>query len=262
MRGALSLIGLQLRLSLARSAQYRWDFVTSGLMTLVWTAIGVIPVFVALHGRPSVAGWSYEAALVVVGWFTLLKGVLEGAVNPSLVAVVEHIRQGTLDFVLLKPRDAQLLVSTSRFEPWRIVDVVAGLALVVWALHALGRVPSPGGVALALTLLGAAVVVLYALWILVVSAAFWVVRLDNLAYLFNALFDFARWPIDVFRGLVALLFTYVLPLALMTTYPVRALLGTLEPRVAVAALAGALVFALVARRTFQAALARYTSASS
>ena len=34
---------------------------------------------------PPVAGWSFEQALVVVGWFTLLKGVLDGAVNPSLV---------------------------------------------------------------------------------------------------------------------------------------------------------------------------------
>jgi ABC-type uncharacterized transport system permease subunit len=75
--------------------------------------------------RQQVAGWSFEEALVVVGWFTLLRAVLEGAVSPSLTAVVEHVRKGTLDFVLLKPADAQFLVSTAKFEPWRIVDVSA-----------------------------------------------------------------------------------------------------------------------------------------
>ena len=66
-------------------------------------------------------------------WFILLKGLIDGAINPSLIAVVEHIRQGTLDFVLIKPADAQFLVSTAKFEVWRIVDVFASLAVFVWA---------------------------------------------------------------------------------------------------------------------------------
>ena len=83
--------------------------------------------------RQQVAGWSFAEALVVVGWFTLLRAVLEGAVSPSLTAVVEHVRKGTLDFVLLKPADAQFLVSTAKFEPWRVVDVAG--ALVVFVLR-------------------------------------------------------------------------------------------------------------------------------
>ena len=72
---------------------------------------------------------------MVVGWFTLLHAVLEGAVSPSLTAVVEHVRHGTLDFVLLKPADAQFLVSTAKFEPWHVVDVVGALAIFVLRLR-------------------------------------------------------------------------------------------------------------------------------
>ena len=154
-----------------------------------------VPLYVALHDRPSIAGWTYDRALVVVGYFTLLKGVLDGAVNPSLLAVVDQIRQGTLDFVLLKPADAQFLVSTARFEPWKAIDVVAALGILGWAFHLLGRGPSAAGAALSLALLVCALMVLYSLWILVISAAFWVVRLDNLAFFFGSVFDFARWPV-------------------------------------------------------------------
>ena len=56
-----------------------------------------------------------------------MQGILEGAINPSLTSVVEHIRKGTLDFVLLKPADAQFLVSTARFHPWRAINVVTAL---------------------------------------------------------------------------------------------------------------------------------------
>ena len=84
MRRYLRLLALQLRMSLSVGAAYRWDFVLQGGLSLVWTILGIVPLYVALHSRPPVEGWGYEQALVVVGWFTILKGVLDGAVNPSV----------------------------------------------------------------------------------------------------------------------------------------------------------------------------------
>jgi len=249
-------------MSIALGAQYRWDSLTQGALSLVWTVLGLVPLYVALHRRPAVAGWTYEQALVVVGWFTVLKGVLDGAVNPSLILVVEHIRKGTLDFVLMKPADAQFLVSTARFEPWRAIDLVAGTAILVWAFHLLGSPPSAAAIALSVLLLLLAVAVLYSLWIMVVAAAFWVVRLDNLSYLMSSLFDFGRWPVSIFKGPVRFFFTFVVPIALMTTYPAEALLGRLAPGSAWVGIAGALIFALGGRFVFTHAIGRYTSASS
>src|SRR5205823_4591984 len=113
--------------------------------------------------------------------------------------------------------------------------------------HRLGRAPSPGGVALALVLLVAAIAVLYSLWILTIAAAFYVVRIDNLTFLFSSIFDAARWPSSVFRGVVKFVFTFVVPLALMTTYPAQALLGTLDLRTFAFSIGGALAFVIVSR---------------
>jgi ABC-2 type transport system permease protein len=262
MRRYLRLLLLQLRMSIALGAQYRWDFLTQGGLSLVWTVLGLVPLYVALHNRPAVAGWTYEQALVVVGWFTMLKGVLDGAVNPSLVLVVEHIRKGTLDFVLMKPADAQFLVSTARFEPWRAIDLFAGVGILVWTFRLMGTAPSLAAIAVSTLLLAVAVTVLYSMWIAVIAAAFWVVRLDNLSYLMSSLFDFGRWPVSIFKGAVRLFFTFVVPIALMTTYPAEALLGRLEPARAWLGIGGALVFALTGRFVFTRAIGRYTSASS
>lgn len=256
------LLFLQLRLSLSLGMQYRWDFVIDGAVSLLWTALGLIPLYIALHDRPPVAGWTFERALVVVGWFTLLKGILDGAVNPSLTAVVEQIRQGTLDFVLLKPADAQFLVSTTKFEIWKALDALAAFVILGWAFHLLGHPPSAGGAALSLALLACATLVLYSVWIMVVSAAFFVIRLDNLVYLFGSIFDFARWPVNVFKGAFRVLFTFVIPLGIMTTYPAEALLGSLAPRTAALSFAGSIAFAIVARAVWSRAIGRYTSASS
>jgi ABC-2 type transport system permease protein len=261
-RRYLRLLAVQLRASFTLSVQYRAEFLGEGALALFWTFWSLVPLLVLFGHRPALAGWSFEEALVVMGWFTLMKGILEGAVNPSLTSVVEHIRKGTLDFVLLKPADAQFLVSTAKFEPWRVVDVAGALVIFAVAFHRLGRVPAPGHVLAALALLGCATAVLYSLWILVISAAFVVVKVDNLSFLFASIFDAARWPVTVFRGAWRVVFTFLVPLALMTTYPALALLGRLDLRTALAALLGAAGFALFARVVWLRSIARYTSASS
>jgi ABC-2 type transport system permease protein len=262
LRRYLRLFRVQLGMSANLAMQYRADFLLKGLMALFWVAVTIAPLLVLFSQRKTVAGWSYEEALVVLGWFSLLKAVLEGGVTPSLTAVVEGVRDGRFDFVLLKPADAQFLVSSARFEPWRLVDFVAALAILGHAFHRLGRVPQPGQVATAALLLVMAILLLYSIWILVVSASFWVVRVDNLSYLFGSIFDAARWPVTVFRGALRFVFTFVFPLALMTTYPAEALLGRLTSVNTVVALLGGAGFALLARAVWMRAIRFYTSASS
>ena len=256
------LFRVQVRSSVLLGIQYRADFALDGLVSLFWTVTALVPLFTVYHLRQSVAGWTFEEALLVTGWFTLLEAILEGAINPSLTAVVEHIRKGTLDFVLLKPADAQFLVSTARFEPWRSTNLVTAVVLWVYAFVRMERLPSLPGSLAAVVLLVVATSLLYSLWILTVSAAFYVVKIDNLTNLFNSIFDAARWPVDVFRGVIRWVFTFIVPLALMTTFPAQAMLGRLSLPALAWSVVGAGVFGWLARRVWLSSIARYTSASS
>jgi ABC-2 type transport system permease protein len=262
MKRLLAIVRAQLRASVALALQYRLEFVVEGALSVLWVGVTLVPVLVVFGQRPVVGGWSFPEMLLVLGWFVALKGFLEGAVSPSLLNVIEHVRKGTLDFVLLKPADAQLLVSIAKIEPWKVVDLAGAVAIFVYSFHQLGRGPSPGHVVAALAMLLAALLVLYSIAILVVSIAFIAVRVDNLLYLFQSVFDVARWPSTVFRGALSVVFTYVLPLALMTTYPALALLGKLTLATAFGALGGTIAFAAFARLAWRASIGRYTSASS
>jgi ABC-2 type transport system permease protein len=256
----LRLLGVQMRGSLLLALQYRADFVLDGMVGVFWTATALVPLWVVFRERTRVAGWSFGEALMVAGWFTLLEGVLEGAINPSLLSVVEAIRKGTLDLILVKPADAQFLVSTARFQPWRAIHLLAAVVIFRWGFHELGRSPGPVAMAMAAAALAVAISVLYSLWIVTVSAAFYVVRVDNLTYLFGAIFDAARWPVSVFRGVVRFVFTFIVPLALMTTFPARALLGTLSATNLAASVLGAALALTLSRAVWKASIAKYTSA--
>ena len=260
MRRYLWLFGSQLRASALVTLQYRAEALFGLVLTAVWTASALTPLLVLYSNRPHFAGWSWSEALLVVGWFNLLKGVQSSLIAPSMVEAVERVRRGTLDFVLIKPADSQFLISTTRFDLKATSDIVVGLAILTWAIAHLPRIPSVAASALAAFLLLCAVAILYGIWCMVMSLAFVFVKVDNLTYLFDSLFDAARWPAPIFRGSLAFIFTFVLPLTVMTTFPALALLDRISlPQVAGAPLA-ALAFLALSRLVWQRALLRYSSA--
>jgi ABC-2 type transport system permease protein len=258
----LRLLGIQLRISLASAMAYRANFLIEGVMAMAWLGITLLPLAVLYAGRDTVNGWDAPSALMVMAYFTALRAVLEGIVSPSLVDLVEKIRTGSFDYVLLKPADAQLLVSASRYEPWKLFDLMSAIGLTIYAFWLRGAAPSLGSVALGLGLLVTGVIAMYSLWIVCAAASFWVGRLDNLMYLLGAIFDTARWPVQVFPGVWRVVFTFVIPVAVMTTFPAMALLGKIDMTRAVGSIVGALLLLVVSRMTWRAAIRNYTSASS
>jgi ABC-2 type transport system permease protein len=261
-RRYVRLFGVQLRLSAAAGMAYRGDFLLEGVMSIGWLFITLMPLYVLYADRPSVGGWTAPEALVVVAYFTGIKGVLEGVVSPSFVDLVERIRSGAFDYVLLKPVDAQALISASRFEPWKMFDVLGAIGIVIYAFVKIGVAPGIEDIGLGMLLFVAGVLAMYSLWILCAAAAFWVVRLDNLTVLLGAIFDTARWPVTIFPRAWRIIFTFVIPLAVMTTYPAQALLGRLRGQTALGALGGALGLLVVSRLVWRKAIRSYTSASS
>lgn len=261
-RPILRALGASWRAAWMTALAYRANFLADAVVTLFAAGATVLPVLFVFHGQETIAGWTASEALLVTGAFVVLQGLVEAAVEPNLRGLVDDIRFGTLDYVLLRPVDPQLLVSFRRLVPQRLVYSVGGFVILGVAASRLPEPPGLWAISAALTLLGVGAAVMYALWLLVVSMAFWFVRVDNLSYLLTSAMDAARWPIDVFRPVFRVLFSVVVPLGLMTTTPALALRGVLEPTSALSGLGVAVVFCAVSRAVWVRALRHYSSASS
>lgn len=258
----LRLATLQLRISAASGMAYRADFLLGGAMALATMALTLLPLIVVYSVVDSVEGWTAPEALVLMAYFLGLRAVLEGAISPSVIELTERIRSGAFDYTLLKPVDAQILVSTSRYEPWKIIDLAGAIGLVIYALAIRDQPVHPVDVGLGVLMFGSGVIAMYGLWIICASLSFWVVRLDNLTFLLGSIFDVARWPVQMFPSVWRIIFTVVVPVALMTTYPAKAMLGELDAESAFATLGGAFVLLAIGRIVWRTAIRSYTSASS
>jgi ABC-2 type transport system permease protein len=260
-RSAFRVLSAFWRINLAEELQYRANFVTSVLGTVFYMATALLTLALFFRHTTTLGGWDYWEIVVLLGVFNALSGVIETVLRPGIGQLAGEVRSGELDLVLVKPVDAQGYVSFRRLDVWRITDVVLGLALSGYALARLGRVPSLAQIAaFGLTLLAAAIVV-YAIWVTLMSMAFWFVSVENIAVLFDSLFEGARYPVSAYPGALRFLFVYLIPIAWTTTIPASALTGRLRPEIGLlAALVAALAFAL-ARALWRAALKRYAGAS-
>lgn len=109
------------RTSVEAELEYRWNFLFSALGS-VGNSIGALFSLTLLYRGGGFSGWSFADAVVVVGLFTILTGFVATFLSPNLSRIVQHVEKGTLDFILLKPLDAQLHVSVRVFAPWGLPE--------------------------------------------------------------------------------------------------------------------------------------------
>jgi ABC-2 type transport system permease protein len=258
----LRAIWAYLRVALMVAIQYRATFLAEAALAFAWVAWSILPLLVVFQYADGIEGWTRDQAFLVVGFFTILEGILAAFIDPNLRAVVEQVRDGTFDFTLLKPLDAQLQVSIHRLRPTEIPHLLAGVVVVALAASRLPEWPSALQVGQAALLLLFGTMTLHALWTVVVATSFWFVKVDNLSVLLHTFIDTGRWPVSFFSNGVRIFLTFVLPVGIMTTYPAMALRGTLDPSMILRAGLVALLFVVGARAVWSYALRHYTSASS
>ncbi|MFO7181180.1 MAG: ABC-2 family transporter protein [Pseudomonadota bacterium] len=261
MRRTLRLLRLFWGTSIAAEMEYRSNFLMSAFTSIGGLVGAVFGLHLFYRGGILLGGWRWEEALMVLGWFTVLTGVSRTLLTANLGRIVDHVQRGTLDFVLLKPVDAQFWLSTRRLSPWGIPDLVFGLGLVLWA--GVKRGVSLVDVLVALVPLAGSVVTLYSLWFILATTTIWYVKIYNVTEVLNSLLEAGRFPVTAFpAGLYRFVFTFVVPVAFLTTLPAEVLLGRGRLTLIAFGLGLALALFVASRAFFRFALRYYTSASS
>ena len=196
----------------------------------------------------------------MLGIFTLLQGASATLLTPNLNRIVNHVQDGTLDFVLLKPVSSQFWLSTRTVSPWGLTDVLFGLILIGYAGTRLALPLS--GYVLGLLPLVFGLVSLYSLWFMLGATSIWFVKVYNVTEVLRGLLDAGRFPIVAYPAAYRVFFTFVVPVAFLTTVPAQTILGRTDATWLLGSGGLAVVLFLASRGFWRFALRFYTSASS
>jgi ABC-2 type transport system permease protein len=258
----LRLFWLFVKTSVMNDTEYRAEFFAQIMVTLLGLGAQLGAVWVVFAHTPRLAGWSLPQVLALLGVYNFMYGFIGAVIAPNMRQVLEDIRQGTLDFALLKPVNSQFLVSVRQFVVWRLADIGLGLGLAVYASLQLAQTLSLWqAITFPLMLLCGAVIV-YAFWLFLTTTGFWFTRLDNLEMIFWNLYESGRYPIDVYPIAIRNFLTFAVPIAFVTTIPARALGHGLGAGTLVLAVLLAVGMALLSTWFWRIGLRRYGSASS
>jgi ABC-2 type transport system permease protein len=258
----LRLLRVFYKASLLAELEYRVNFLIHGLYSIGWTLWVWFALAVFYQHGTNLAGWTYYEALVVVGMFQVFGGLIEALLRPNILAIIDHVRKGTLDFVLLKPVDSQFFVSTRQIIFWKFLDMLVGFGVIAYALRRLGVMPDAPTLALFVFMMVLGAIMLYSVWIAMITSAFWFVRVDNISELIYSFYEAGRFPIGVFQGVIRFTLTFVIPIAFMTTFPAAVLLGRLDWQYIWIGCLLAVALFTFSVRFWRYALRFYTSASS
>lgn len=253
---------LYYRLAALNELQYRANFFFQIFQAVIAFGTGLAVIALVFSRTNELNGWDAYELLALFGVQMALAGLIHALVQPAMQKLMDDVREGTLDYVLTKPVDAQLLVTVREARIWRLVDVLGGFAVLGYAVTQIDRgVGLADAVGFVLTLfLGATM--LYSFWLVLATMAFWVVRIWAVGDLFEGLYQTGRWPIGIYPGWLRYGLTFLVPIGFAITVPAEAVTSRLEWQSGAGAFGFAIVLALVARRVFRFGLRRYSGASA
>jgi len=251
-----------LHTSLASELEYKTNILVD-LITAILSLIGSIFLLsIFFQNSGYIGGWKFEQALIIQGIYTILNGITNTWFNPNLTEIVKHVREGTLDFVLLKPIDSQFFISLKKITPSGLLEIILGFCLLLYCIKINQINLNLSFLTLCLITIMCSISILYSLWFFISTTTIWFVKTWNATEVLRSFLYVGRFPLNSFSFSLRIFFSIFIPIAFITTIPSEVFLG-LSPLLNILLQIIVSVVLLFSSRGFWLfALKYYSSASS
>jgi len=255
---------IMFRNSLIREMNFKANFLLWLGVELLWFFGQIVFIEVIFGYVQKIGDWTKWEVVLLVGTHQLIAQIFQAFFYMNLANLPELVRTGKFDFLLLQPIDTQFAVSTKQFGLDNLVNALVGIAFVVTALVKLGITPTWTQLLLYGVAVLFGVAIHYSVLFALSAASFWIIRAQGLIYGYYNLFNLGRYPDVIFRGLFKFVFSWIVPIIVVTNVPARLLVRASDsPGPLILQLAAAALLVIGATRLlWLTALRRYASASS
>ncbi len=241
---------------------YRADTIVNILLNIMWLGWELLSLSIIFSNTTTLGGWGLAELIALLGVFRLVNTLMIALIWPNTEKFNQSIRDGSMDYTILQPVNSMFLVTFSRITVWRIWDLVLAITLIVVGINMTGDSTTALQILTFILLAISGMLIIYSLWIVLISLTFWFTKFDNNVTILQALLDSGRYPATVYPAWLRIIVTFVIPIAVATTIPLQALRGDLNlNQVVIFLFIGALSF-WVASRVWKTGLKQYSGASS
>ena len=263
LRRYAGIYGALWRNSVTRETMFKTNFLMWIVVEVLWFALQLSFISVLYLHTDSIGTWTKWQVVMLIGASHFIQQIFQAFFLVNCANLSELVRNGKLDFLLLLPANTRFIVSLRQVDLGAFVNAGTALAIMVYAARQLHLTPSLGQIAGFLALCGVGILVHYSLMFILAATSFWTVRAQGIVWGYYNLFQIARMPDEAFSGVFKAVFTFALPMLLVSNVPVRLLTAKLTSVELPLILLGLAVGCWFASQWFwRVSLRRYTSASS
>ena len=249
--------------SVTRETMFKGNFLLWIFVEVLWFGLQLSFIGVLYLHTDAIGTWTKWQVVMLVGASHFIQQIYQCFFLINCANLSELVRTGKLDFLLLLPVNTRFVVSLRQVDLGGLVNATFSIAVMIYAGHRIPISPTLGQVLGFGALCVIGILIHYSLMFMLASISFWTVRAQGIVYGYYNLFQIARMPDEAFRGLFKAVFTFAIPMLLVTNVPVRLLTDKLQSTGPVLVLLGmSVVCAIVSEWFWRQSVRRYTSASS
>lgn len=211
------------------AAQYPVSIVLLAVGTMVTAGLDIAGILVMFGRTSRIAGFTATEVLLLYG-----TSALSFATSDVLLGTTErlgeHVREGTLDGLLVRPVSPLIQLATENFTPRRFGRLVPPVLVLVLALPHLRVDWTPGRIAMIPLMVASGVVIFGGLWVLCAAIQFVLLNSQGAtkAITYGGAF-LTQYPMSLFARDFVRGVTFVVPLAFVNWEPALYVLDRPDP---------------------------------
>src|ERR1700743_424634 len=245
--------------SVAREVSFKGNFILWIIVELLWFGLQLSFITVVYSQTNTVGTWTKWQMVMLVGASNFIQQIYQAFFLTNCTNLSELIRTGKMDFLLALPVNTRFIVSTRQVDLGSFVNAAFGLCVLIFAAHKAEVHPTFVQICGFAVLCVVGIMIHYSLMFILAAISFWTVRAQGIVWGYYNLFNIARLPDEAFQGVFKAIFTFAIPMLLVSNVPARVLADKLD--------SGGSVFLLLAMAAacftvsefgWRASLRRYT----
>lgn len=210
-----------LRFSFSKAMEFRIDFSFRIIMDLIYYAVNILFFKVIYLHTPMLAGWSMDQMMVFVASYLLVDALNMTIFSSNMWWLPYFINKGDLDYYLIRPVAPLFFLSLREFSANSFLNLLMAISFFSYSLYHYPLPFSFSEVLLLILLLINGTLIYYCVQLLMILPVFWTQSTRGFIDLFYSMGLAMERPDKIYKGLVRIIFSTVIPFSLIAAFPAR-----------------------------------------
>lgn len=256
-----SLLGSFFKASLMSELEFRFNIAARIVTDILWYAAQLSVFEVLFRHTNDIKGWSLPETRVFMGLLFITDALYMLFFSENLDRLGEKVRKGDLDLLLVKPVNAQWMLSFQKISVAYLGNLLIAAAWLVYALNQVADFQWVRLFWLFLTVpIGLSLV--YSIRFMTSATALFFTRADAINYIWYQVYRLGTRPHAIYPDILRYAVLTLIPIAFLASVPAEIILGKGRPEILILGVALSLLLLQASSWFWNRGLRSYSSASS